>query len=83
MDLAMDVYIAEDYVRSRYKQNMLLQKRDSSISLNENKGADDKFLPGDKNKLPSSALKIVMSTCTSTSRSSSFIEDIFLNCFAP
>ena len=78
----MDVYITEDYVRSRYMSNMSMQKRDGRVGLQN----DEKKLlsPDDNNKLPpassTSALKIRMpATCTSNS----FIEDILLNCFAP
>lgn len=84
----MDVYITEDYVRSRYMSNMSMQKRDGRVCLQNDikEAVDEKKLlsPDDNNKLPAasstSALKIRMSaTCTSNS----FIEDILLNCFAP
>ena len=84
----MDVYIIEDYVRSRYMSNMSMQKRDGRVCLQNDikEAVDEKKLlsPDDNNKLPAasstSALKIRM---PATYTSNSFIEDILLNCFAP
>jgi len=73
MDLAMDVYIPEDYVRRRrYRPNVSVQKRDDGV-----KAADEKKfqLPGDKNKM--------IAASTSYSLSSSFKEDILFSCFNP
>jgi len=42
MDLAMDVYIPEDYVRRRYKPNMSKQKQDGRVFFNDIEAADEK-----------------------------------------
>lgn len=77
MDLAMDVYIPEDYVRSRYKSNMSMQKRDGLVSFKDLKTADEKKfqLPDDRN--------MMISTSASDSRISSFKEDILFKYFTP
>lgn len=79
MDLAMDVYIPEDYVRSRYKykSSMSMQKRDGLVSFKDNETADEKKfqLQGDKNTMISSSI--------SDSCISSFKEHILFNYFTP
>jgi len=79
MDLAMDVYIPEDYVRRRYKQNMSMQKRDGRVSFNDIVAANEK-----KFQLPSGDKMMTISASTSHSHSSSsFKEDILFNYFNP
>ena len=90
----MDVYIPEDYVKSRYNRNTSMQNRDGRVCSNDIKEAVDekKLLPPDnKNKLSSSSV-LTMSSSTSSSHShsgsnfggcSSFKEDILLSCFTP
>ena len=79
MDLAMDVYIPEDYVRSRYKykSNMSMQKRNDLVSFKDIKTADEKKFqrPGDKN--------MMISTAISDSLINSFKENILFNYFTP
>ena len=75
MDLAMDVYIPEDYVRTRYNQKM--KQADGRASLNDDVQASD-----DK-KWQQLGTKIVMNfALTGHSRSSSFKDDILFNYFS-
>ena len=83
MDLATDVYIPEDYVKSRYKRKASMQnekkmlspdeknKLPGHVSLHDIKAVDEKkLLPQDKkNELPSSALKNMMCTSATSSHS--------------
>jgi hypothetical protein len=78
MDLAMDVYIPEDYVRRRYKPNMSTQKRDGRVSFDDIEAAAEK-----KFQLPAGDKNMMISASTSHSRSSSFKEDILFNYFNP
>ena len=79
MDLAMDVYIPEDYVRSRHNPNMSMPKQADHaharvFNFNDIKDADEKKCE-----------KITMisaSSATSYSRSSSFKDDILFNYFS-
>lgn len=77
MDLATDVYIPEDYVKSRPRPNRSVQKRDGRVSFNDIETANQKKfqLPADKN--------MMISTSTSHSVSSSFKEDILFSYFNP
>jgi len=77
MDLAMDVYIPEDYVRRRCKPNISMQKLDGRLSFNDMEAAAEKkfHLLGNTNMMFSASI--------SHSNSSSFNEDIIFNYFNP
>ena len=77
MDLAMDVYIPEDYVRRRCKANISMEKRDAPLSFNDMEAAGEKKfqLLGNKN--------MMISASTSHNNSNSFKEDIIFNYFNP
>lgn len=70
----MDVYISEDYVRSRYKRKISMQNRDGQ---NDIKVVDEKKVipPDDKN--------IAGSSRSSVEDCSKFKEDILFKNFTP
>lgn len=78
MDLAMNVYIPEDYVRRRYQPNMSTQKRDDGVSFDNIEAVDEKKL-----QLPLGHKNMMISSSTGHSRSGSFKEDILLKYFNP
>ena len=79
MDLAMDVYIPEDYVRSRYNPNMSMHKQadHARVSFNDIKVTDEKKCQLQSNKI------VMIFASNAHSRSNSFKEDILFNYFNP
>ena len=80
MDLAMDVYIPEDYVRSRYNPNMSMQKQADHAharvsNFNDIKATDEKKCQLQSNKI------VMIFASNGHSRSNSFKEDILFNYF--